>query len=192
LRYIIPRCVRRTPQWIGPCNVLDIFGRSAAHIELPTALCKFRMHDVFHFSVLKPYHEPTHPNQQEIMVAPGAREDPSDPSRREFEVSHIANHDTIPHAHTQIPSLHFLVHWLGYDSNEATWLPVDALSSCLHKVADYLFTIATARTQLQVIAQFPCSSRDTLLNLLHPAKNTLPLPRPPCRPRVPNSIPCAK
>jgi hypothetical protein len=142
----------------------------------------------FPFSVLKPYHEPTHPVQQELMVAPVA---PSDPSRGEFEVSHVASHDTIPHAATQIPSLHFLVHWLGYDSNEATWLPVDALSSCLHKVADYLFTIATARTRLQLIAQFPRSSRDTL-DLLHRAKSTLPLPRPPRRPHAPNSIPCAK
>jgi hypothetical protein len=150
------------------------------------------MHDVFHFPVLKPYHEPTHPDQQEIMIAPVAPEDPSDPSRGEFEVSHIASHDTIPHATTQIPSLHFFVHWLGYDSNEATWLPVDALPSCLHKVADYLFTIATARTRLQLIAQFPRSLRDTLLDLLHRTKNTVPLPRPPCRPRAPNSIPCAK
>ena len=44
-----------TARWIAPCRVTELVGRNAARIQLPSTLKKLRLHDVFHFSALKPY-----------------------------------------------------------------------------------------------------------------------------------------
>ena len=46
-----------SPRWIGPCRILEVIGRSAARLQLPSTLKALNLHDVFHFSVLKRYCE---------------------------------------------------------------------------------------------------------------------------------------
>jgi hypothetical protein len=67
-----------------------------------------------------------------IPVAPAESAD-----GQELDLSHVASHYNMPHAITRVPALPFPVPWLAF----------------------LLFTIATSRTHLRLVPQFPCSSR---------------------------------
>ena len=175
-------------KWAGPYAVLEVISPASVRIRLPQALKDIRLHDVFNVSVLKKYRveEPPAEPQPKLSTAT------SDPDDAEYEVSAITSHDTCPHPETGIPGLQFLVQWKGYDASEATWLPVDRLGDCLLKVAEYLFTIATAARRNKLIAQFPKRTRNQLLQLLEKAQGTTARPQSQSRTRAPTSVPCRK
>jgi hypothetical protein len=157
------------PRWLGPCAVLDIVGRTAARIQLPEALQAVRLHDVFHFSVLKHYQSDSAASPTPVPCPPEARTD----SGEVFEVASVADYSASrPHVDTGIKSPHYLVRWVGYDDSYNTWLPPDALDSCLEKVADYLFTVARPAKRDKLISQFPRAARDALLELHGRAERT--------------------
>lgn len=158
-----------TKRWIGPCRILQLIGTTAAQIQLPSTLKMLNIHDVFHFSVLKPYHESF---QQQSDPAPM----PTPPSALgpEFEVECITDYDK---AHPLASDLgtkcpHYKVHWKGYASTEDTWLPLSELANCLDAVADYLFTVTSAARRNKLIAEFPRQSRQQLAHLLARASRT--------------------
>ena len=175
-----------TKRWIGPCRIIRLVGRAAAQLQLPSTLSELKIHDVFHFSVLKPYHEAF-----ELDSDPNPQPQPETGPSSLFEVESIVDYDkgrplsTYPF--TKAP--HYRVHWKGYQSSEDTWLPLPDLSSCLEAIADYLFCATSARRREKLIAEFPRRSRDKLTQLLANAEQTRRqhVPSDPRRARGPNT-----
>ena len=156
-------------RWLGPCRVLRLVGNTAAQIQLPSTLKALNIHDVFHFSVLKPYHE-SFQQQTDSDPVPA----PQTALTPVFEVECITDYDKA-HAlsdDTGTKCPHYRVHWRGYPSSEDTWLPLTELSTCLEAVADYLFTVASPTRRIKLIAEFPKRSRDKLAHLLARAART--------------------
>ena len=165
-----------TARWIGPCRIIELVGTRAAKIELPATLRELRMHDVFHFSCLKPYidayfHESTN--------SPTTRKDTA--RDEEYEVEAIIDYKRTyryqskgngKHKTGPRQGPHYRVRWKGYSEKHDMWLPASELSNCLDKVADYLFQVASAAQRERMIEQFPKGSRDRLANMLQRAHRT--------------------
>ena len=117
-------------------------GKSAARIQFPSTLQKLRLHDVFHFSALKPY-ESAFYNESTAESH----------ERQASDLNHVLEVKSIldfkrAHASSQAPldkGPHYLVHWRGYSPQHDMRLPVRALSNLRAKVADYLVKNATTR-----------------------------------------------
>ena len=150
-----------SPRWIGPCKILECIGRSAARIQLPSTLKSLNLHDVFHFSVLKPYNEVSTQHAQSNPV-------PEPPSAASFEVECIKDFDrSRPRSDDPvIHAPHFLVAWRGYDASHDLWLPADELAHCLESVADFLFIYTAPKQRERIIAQFPREQRLQLSHLV--------------------------
>ncbi|KAH9550805.1 hypothetical protein CY35_10G091000, partial [Sphagnum magellanicum] len=74
--------------------IAKLVGLVACHLELPP---QFKIHNVFHVSLLEPYHQ------------------------KEFEVQEVLDSKRIR------GKLLYLVFWRGYPPSEATWEPVENL-----------------------------------------------------------------
>jgi hypothetical protein len=158
-----------SPLWLGPCEILDLPGRSAARLRLPDALQAAGLHDVFHFSYLKHYKDDSSTLHAPVASVPDA----AGKSGEVFEVASVANFSqSRPREDTGVKAPHYLVRWVGYDDSYNTWLPVDELDGCLEKVADYLFTVVRPHRRAKLISQFPRASRDALLELESRAERT--------------------
>ena len=158
-----------TARWVGPCSILELVGSSAARIQLPSTLQQLRLHDVFHFSALKPY---VSADFNEFSNNPHER--PASDLNGVFEVESILDYKR-SHSSSDDPldkGPHYLVHWKGYSPQHDVWLPVRALSNCLDKVADYLFQNASSRQRDVMIDQFPRQERMQLAHLLARAQRT--------------------
>ena len=153
-----------SPRWIGPCEILECIGRSAARMQLPSTLTALNLRAVFHISVLKRYCEAF---AKQCTTAPL----PKPPTAASFEVDCIKGFDC-SHARTDkryIQAPHFLVAWRGYDSSHDLWLPVDELAQCLEAVADFLFINTAPKQRERIIAQLPREQRLQLAHLVSTA-----------------------
>ena len=162
-----------TARWVGPCKILELVGTRAARIQLPATLQKLGIHDVFHFSALKPFVE-AHFNEHEEN--PQAK--PDTDTKEVFEVEAIIDYKRTKTHDSQSPSTgpvrgpQFLVRWKGYSEEHDTWLPPAELKNCLEAVATYLFQNASAAQRDSIIAQFPRASRQKLTCILQRAQGT--------------------
>ena len=161
------------PRWVGPCLVLDLVGNTAAQIELPDTLKQLRIHDVFHYSVLKHYVEsdslPFDSDPQPL--APTAAAPDTD---QVFEVDAVINFSK-SRARADAPARrcpHFLVKWVGFDSSHDMWLPLDGMEHCLDKVAHFLFHNTAAKQREYIIEMFPRQARMHLVELVGRAQRT--------------------
>ena len=75
-----------------------------------------RIHDVFHVSLLKPYH----PQPGEVANPPVVYVD----GDMEFDVESIKQHGAAKR------NREYLVHWAGYTSAHDSWEPAAALRNC--------------------------------------------------------------
>ena len=158
-------------RWAGPCRIIELVGTRAARLQLPSTLKSLGIHDVFHFSSLKPY---TDAHFNEVSTEPELR--PSTDSQEVFEVEAIIDYrrthtpasDSVGGTPRKGP--HYLVRWKGYSSKHDLWLPLSELNQCLDKVAEYLFQRASPRQRAAMIDQFPRHARDQLAHLLHRAR----------------------
>ena len=159
------------PRWLGPCKILEIVGRSAARIALPSTLQQLGLHDVFHFSVLKPYHQSFEANSDPdpTPVLPSATVDTAT-----YEVECVIDYMKARHRDDDISVAvpHYLVRWVGYSAAHDTWLPVDELSGCLEKVADYLFHNAARAQRCRMVSEFPREARMRLSHIVAKAEST--------------------
>ena len=187
-------------RWIGPCVVLDLVGHTAAKIELPSTLKQLQLHDVFHYSVLKHYVDTdaalhsSDPDPRRPTAQHTGGIDIDEPA--EFEVEAVVNfRKSMFNDSKQFKEPHFQLKWVGYEHSENTWLPLDALSGCLDKVAEYLFVQTSASQRDKIIAMFPRQSKLQLAHLLSKAvrsrsngRGSEPL-RTPAAPRLRTSGP---
>ena len=165
-----------TARWIGPCKILELVGSRAARIQLPTTLKQLRMHDVFHFSCLKPY---INAHFHECTTTPQIRKDSDKEETYEVEAildyrrtHRYQNAGKSQHKPGPKQGPHYKVRWKGYSEQHDLWLPVSELTNCLEKVADYLFQNASAAQRERMIEQFPKESRDRLTHMLQRAQQT--------------------
>ena len=110
------------PRFIGPFTVLEKVGTQAYELELPRTM---RMHDVFHVSLLKPYHQTGTYQPPPITIMLDGEE--------EFEVDTILNHRKNPGTRSKS----YLVSWAGYGSDYETWEPESNLQNCREKIQAY-------------------------------------------------------
>jgi len=82
-------------------------------LELPP---QFKIHNVFHVSLLEPYHENQIPERHREPLAPVKIE-----GQKEFEVQEVLDSKRIR------GKLLYLVFWQGYPPSEATWGPAKNL-----------------------------------------------------------------
>ena len=96
----------------GPFRVLKRIGRTAYKLELPS---KFKIHPVFHVSMLKPYHQDMEdPARGDAQRAPmGVR------TSFDKEVEEIMS-DRVVREKYRRPRLEYLVRWKGLPGAEMT------------------------------------------------------------------------
>lgn len=141
LRRVNPNLVRK---YEGPFEIVAKVGKISYRLDLPPS---FRIHPVFHASVLKPYHE-----------------DKGDPSRgqsRRAPMTVTASYDRDIEAILDYQALQrrgqpadatFLVHWKGQSPDEATWESYEDLWQFRDRVRRFM------QQQLQQCAEDAASS----------------------------------
>src|SRR6266436_5661466 len=102
-----------TPKCLGPFKIIQEISPVAYRLELPP---NWRIHDVFHASLLTPYHE---------MAAhgPNFTRPPPDliDGEEEYEVERIVAHRQFGRS----KRLQYLIKWKGYPESDNTWEPAD-------------------------------------------------------------------
>src|SRR6266436_6379117 len=100
-----------TPKRLGPFKVIQEISPVAYRLELPPS---WRIHDVFHASLLTPYHETT-------AHGPNFTRPPPDliNGEEEYEVERIVAHRQFGRQ----KRLQYLIKWKGYPESDNTWEP---------------------------------------------------------------------
>ncbi len=115
--------VKLLPSFIGPFKILRKIADQAYELELPPTM---KIHDVFHISLLRPYHEDGAYQPPPVTILLDGEE--------EFVV------DSVLDARTDFGSRSkksYLVRWAGYGPEHDTWEPESNLQNCKHKIPAY-------------------------------------------------------
>jgi hypothetical protein len=110
----VPGARKLLPRWIGPFRVVQKIGVVAYRVQLPDT---FKIHDVFHVSLLRPY------------VADGRVQPPPPPVFEEdasYEVERVLSHEN--RGSRSRPKKFYLIKWLGYALEHNSWEPECNLS----------------------------------------------------------------
>ncbi len=102
-----------TPKCLGLFKITQEISPVTYRLELPT---NWRIHNVFHMSLLTPYHEtPAH--------GPNFTQPPPDliDGEEEYEVERIVAHQHFGRS----KRLQYLLKWKGYPESDNTWEPAD-------------------------------------------------------------------
>src|SRR6266478_5523037 len=102
-----------TPKHLGPFKIVQEISPVAYQLELPP---NWRIHNVFHASLLTPYHEMT-------AHGPNFTRPPPDliDGEEEYEVERIVAHRQFGRS----KRLQYLIKWKGYPESDNTWEPAD-------------------------------------------------------------------
>ena len=97
---------------VGPFEVLEPVGTRAFRLKLPPQWKT--MHDVFHVSLLEPYHISTIPGRKQLPPPPELID-----GEEEFEVEEVAR----SRHNKKSKTVEYLTYWKGYTPADATWEP---------------------------------------------------------------------
>src|SRR6266481_5924549 len=102
-----------TPKRLGPFQIVQEISPVAYRLDLPP---NWRIHDVFHASLLTPYHETA-------AHGPNFTRPPPDliDGEEEYEVERIVAHRQFGRSRR----LQYLIKWKGYPESDNTWEPAD-------------------------------------------------------------------
>jgi hypothetical protein len=111
-------------RYLGPFRVLEVVGhhRQAYRLKLPPT---YRIHDVFHVSLLEPYHRREAGVVEELPAIEVE-------GQEEYEVESVLAHKDGKGGRR------YLVRWKGYSPADDTWEPSQHLEHAADKVKDYL------------------------------------------------------
>jgi hypothetical protein len=102
-------CAKLDYKRFEPFKIAKLVSLMACQLEFPP---QFKIHNVFHVSLLEPYHENPIPERHREPLAPVEIE-----GQEEFEVQEVSDSKKIR------GKLMYLVFWRGYPPFEATWEP---------------------------------------------------------------------
>jgi hypothetical protein len=102
-------CAKLDYKRLGPFKIAKLVGLVACQLELPP---EFKIHNVFHVSLLEPYHENPIPERHQEPPALVEIE-----GQEEFEVQEVLDSKKIR------GKLLYFVFWRGYPPSETTWEP---------------------------------------------------------------------
>jgi len=102
-----------TPKRLGPFKITKEISPVAYRLALPT---NWRIHNVFHASLLNPYHETNTHGPNFTRPPPDLVE-----GEEEFEVERIVAHRTFGRS----KRLQYLIKWKGYPESDNSWEPAD-------------------------------------------------------------------
>ena len=111
------------PKREGPFQIIEVMGPVTYRLKLPN---QWRIHPVFHASLLSPYRETeTH--------GPNFPQPPPDliEGEERYEVESIAAHRKRGRGY------HYLVKWTGYPSSENTWQSSEDLKGAQEILEEY-------------------------------------------------------
>ena len=126
---------------LGPFKILKVVGESklAYRLELPP---HYKIHPVFHISLLEPYKENTIPGREQPPPPPVAID-----NNLEYVVHQILD-SRIHHG-----KLQYYVDWQGYSPAERTWEPTSHLSNAQDAVADFHYHYPLRPSPKDIITQ---------------------------------------
>jgi hypothetical protein len=133
------RTVRPTkklaPKLYGPFRVLAKIGKSSYRLELQS---RWRIHNVFHTSLLEPYRKNEIKGRSQIRPEPEEIE-----GETEYEVERILQSEVrttrrkVGGRYKNFKSLYFLVQWKGYPDDESTWEPGTSLEHATESIEEF-------------------------------------------------------
>src|SRR5215510_8823271 len=110
----------------GPFKVKRVLSSLNYELELPKT---WRIHPVFHASLLTPFHENDTHGPSHLELPPEQIE-----GQEEYKIEGIINHKT------QDGNLLFLVKWKGYDDSQNEWIAEEELSHAMEFLEEYKAT----------------------------------------------------
>jgi hypothetical protein len=164
------------PKRYGPFTVEREISPVAYQLRLPMS---WGIHDVFHASLLLPYHE-TNAHGPNFSCPPPDLID----GQEEYEVERIISH----RRHGRSKQLQYLIKWVGYPHHDNTWEPANQvhapdLVKAYHRL-NPLLAIKTLRTSVQ-----QCQPASTTPLLSSSLPSTLRCPLNPLSPTLHNQPP---
>jgi hypothetical protein len=108
---------------LGPFRIIDKVNPVAFRLDLPS---HYRIHNVFHASLLEVYHSSSIPGRSIPPPPPVALA-----TGEEYEVEKILD------SRKTRRKLHYLVLWKGYPISEATWEPAENLLNAPEVVHEF-------------------------------------------------------
>src|SRR6266436_2821469 len=140
-----------TPKCLGPFDIIKEISPVAYQLALPA---NWRIHDVFHTSLLNPYYETN-------AHSPNFTHPPPDliKGEEEFKVERIVAHRTFG----QSKCLQYLIKWKGYPESNNSWEPADQvhapdLVKCYQSAAKNQSAITSAAKDQSAIKIIPYQS----------------------------------
>jgi hypothetical protein len=115
------------PKFIGPYRISKVISPTAYQLDLPATM---QVHNVFHIHLLKPYHDPTSAFPARIRE-PTPEPEFIDDQEPEWEV------DTILRKRQRGRRVEYLVTWVGYPIEEATWEPLEHLQRAAEAIQEF-------------------------------------------------------
>ncbi|KAK3566608.1 hypothetical protein QTP86_001485 [Hemibagrus guttatus] len=108
-------CRKLSPRFIGPFTIVCKINPVTYRLQLPP---EYRIHSVFHVSLLKPHHPSVSPS-----TGPGAAEEPPLPLLIDDGPAYLVKE--VLDSRRRGGRLEYLVDWEGYGHEERSWVPRD-------------------------------------------------------------------
>jgi hypothetical protein len=123
-------CAKYVPRYVGPFTVTELIGTDSKHGTLAYRLglpADWRIHDVFHVSILKPYLPDSEHGIRDLPPLPELLDDYS------YRIEHILGHKPIPHTTS---SYMFRVHLWDTTPENDVWEDEATLLACAPALLD--------------------------------------------------------
>jgi Chromo (CHRromatin Organisation MOdifier) domain len=104
-------------KFAAPYEIIEVISPAAYRLQLPVGT---KAHDVFHASMLKPYHDDANTERATLPPLPVVMQD----GEEEFELESIISH------RRQRGKSQYLVKWLGWPLLDSAWEEEKQLSHC--------------------------------------------------------------
>jgi RNase H-like domain found in reverse transcriptase/Reverse transcriptase (RNA-dependent DNA polymerase)/Integrase zinc binding domain/Ty3 transposon capsid-like protein/Chromo (CHRromatin Organisation MOdifier) domain len=105
---------------LGPFEIIEVIGTLTFRLRLPETM---KIHNVFHVSLLEPYHSDADPVRTQLPPPPIIVK-----QQEEYEVKEILD------SRLRRNKIEYLIDWLGYGPEDRTWQTIDTLTNCVELV----------------------------------------------------------